>query len=118
MKKLVLIALLMVSSFISKCEHNEHHINVYEISDTLYINDGDNTYLQLMFICAVLSAKYTTYTFRTYRFGGVITFNAYTTDCWLSMKLNRKANLCQVDFNSIDDSFDYDRFINIIDSLF
>lgn len=116
MKRLMFIALLITGNLL--CE-STHKIHVYKnISKKAYSNDGDDAYLQLMFICAILSARYTHYSFKTFKFNHVIVFNASNHDCWLSMKFNRKTHTCQIDFNALDDSFDYDRFIAIIDSLF
>jgi|SRR6185437_3670854 len=113
MKKLILLLLFSVASLL--CE-KQYIVSTYKNIDESICKTYPS--LPLMFMCAVLSAKYINYRYKGSKMGDVVIFKAYNRDCSIVIKLNEKMRKCDVEFKACDESFNYDNFEKVMDSIF
>ncbi len=79
----------------------------------------DDTLIPFVLNIAAWSAKYETYFFeRCDHSDPVIIYKMYNDDCCFTLKLNHLTRFCTIDFDVVDESFDYDGFKKIIDFFF
>lgn len=112
-KRLIFLALLATSGLFSNCQDHQRKVAIYKDMPAI-----ENVAIQAAIICASWSAKYTTYNFERLEYDDIAVFKAYNHDCSIFVRYNKENNECLVEFYTRDDSFDYNSFIGVIDTVF
>ena len=112
MKKIILLAFIATSSLFS--EHQHQTIN-YKLPVWKYV---DCALLQSALIVAAYSAKYQAYTFNEIRSTYLTVFRASADDSSFVIRFDSRNRECEVEFNAVDDSFNYDDFKKTLDFFF
>jgi len=112
-KKLIFLFFLTMTSLRAK----QHEKYVYHNLPAHFHMD-DDAHIQMILICASVSAKYVAYTFKEVRSHNGVKFLAYNRDSYFTLLLNRKSNECEIEFNACNDTFSYSSFKSMMDAFF
>lgn len=112
MKKLLLFLLMTTSLFGGYIHHKETY---QYIPSEEY---PDNATVEIVFLAAVFAAKCDIYNFKVYKVKDMVVFKAYNYDSSFVLKCDRQNDICFIEFNAVNDSFNYDAFKRVIDSVF
>lgn len=109
MKKLVLLVLLATTSLFG---NHQHKMIEYTIPSWCYV---DCAMLIEALITASWAAKYQAYCFDEFECSYMTIFKASTQDSSFFIRFDNRTRECTVEFNAIDDSFEYAEFKKVMD---
>jgi len=82
-------------------------------------NYTDDAIIPFALTIAAWGSKNVQYTMDHRHEGDIsVIYRIYNDDCVIVLRFNRITRFCTVDFDAIDESFDYDNFERIIDFFF